>query len=927
MIRRELVFLLALAAVVLSMQVVCAAPLVQWGSVWKYLDNGTDQSNAWRSVDYEDDGWSSGPAQLGYGDGDEATEVGWGTNASSKYITTYFRQWFSVPDPSALTNLVLRLLRDDGAIVYINGVEVYRSNMPDGDVDYVTRASASSNATRTNNVSPSVLVPGANLIAVEVHQNSSSSGDISFDLELTDGRNDTPTVSITSPANNSSISTPGNITINVSATDPNGTITNVLLYSGNLLIGQKTNVPFTFVWSNVPPGAYVIGALARDNDGLLGVSTTRKFTVGSGLASNLVLLPFGSTWKYRDDGSNQGTAWTAPGFNDSAWTNGPAQLGYGDGDEARVISYGGNSSAKHTTTYFRKSIVISNLAAVTDLVLDMILDDGAVVHINGTEVMRTNLPTGTITYTNFADSTWENEPIRAVLDKSVLVEGTNVVAVEVHQVDAASSDLSFDLRLNGTDLPSVIRGPWLQAGSWTNIIVKWRTDASVTSRVRFGLDPTNLQWSVRSTSLNSDHRIVLTNLAPSTRYYYSVGTTNATLLGDSSFVFTTSPPPGARKRTRVWALGDCGTANVDQFNVRDAFYRHLGTNELDLMLLLGDNAYNSGLDSEFQEAIFDTYPVTLRQTPLWSTIGNHETDQSSSPSSTIAYYQIFSLPKDGEVGGVASGTEDYYSFDYANIHFVCLDSMTSGRTSTGTMATWLNNDLNSTTQAWIVAFWHHPPYTKGSHNSDTESNLIDMRQNLVPILENHGVDLVLCGHSHAYERSHLLDGHYGSSGGLNATNVLDSRGGRANVAGPYLKPLGLAGRQGAVYVVAGSAGKTSGGALNHPAMFVSYNRLGSLYFEINGDRLDAQFVRETGVVADYFTILKGGVPYQLTRSGNSSRITWNTVSGLSYLVDYKDDLNAAAWTTLGSAIAGTGSSITLTNDTVVAQRYYRIRTQ
>ncbi len=659
---------------------------------------------------------------------------------------------------------------------------------------------------------------------------------------------------------------------------------------------------------------------------MLGVSSTKKFTVGSGLASNLVLLPFGSTWKYLDNGSDQGTGWTAPAFNDSTWTNGPAQLGYGDGDEARVVSYGGSSSAKFTTTYFRKSFVISNLADVTDLILDMVLDDGAVVYINGTEVLRTNLPTGTITYTNFADSTWENVPIRAVLDKSVLVTGTNVVAVEVHQVDPGSSDLSFDLRLNGTDLPSVIRGPWLQAGSWTNIIVKWRTDASVTSRVRFGLHPTNLQWSVRSTSLNSDHRIVLTNLAPSTRYYYSVGTTNAALLGDSSFYFTTSPLSGARKRTRVWALGDCGTANEDQFNVRDAFYRHFGTNELDLMLLLGDNAYNAGLDAEYQKAIFDTYPVTLRQTPLWSTIGNHETDQSSSPSSTIAYYQIFSLPKDGEVGGVASGTEDYYSFDYANIHFVCLDSMTSGRTANGTMATWLNNDLNSTTQAWIVAFWHHPPYTKGSHNSDTESNLIEMRQNLLPILEDHGVDLVLCGHSHAYERSHLLDGHYGSSGGLAATNILDSRGGRADVAGPYLKPLGLAARQGTVYVVTGSAGKTGGGALNHPAMYVSYNRLGSLYFEINGDRLDAQFIRETGVVADYFTILKGGVPYLLTRVGGSSRLTWNTVSGLSYLVDYKDGLNATNWINLGT-IAGTGASVTLTNDTAVAQRYYRIRAQ
>ena len=137
----------------------------------------------------------------------------------------------------------------------------------------------------------------------------------------------------------------------------------------------------------------------------------------------------------------------------------------------------------------------------------------------------------------------------------------------------------------------------------------------------------------------------------------------------------------------------------------------------------------------------------------------------------LPYYDIFSFPKLAEAGGVASGTEAYYSFDYGNIHFVCLDSDETIRASNGPMANWLRNDLANNTQDWLIAFFHHPPYSKGSHNSDTETELIQMRQNFLPILEEHGVDLVLSGHSHAYERSKFIDGHYGSSGTFNSGSM------------------------------------------------------------------------------------------------------------------------------------------------------------
>jgi hypothetical protein len=108
-------------------------------------------------------------------------------------------------------------------------------------------------------------------------------------------------------------------------------------------------------------------------------------------------------------------------------------------------------------------------------------------------------------------------------------------------------------------------------------------------------------------------------------------------------------------------------------------------------------------------------------------------------------------------------------------------------------------------------------------------------------------------------------------------------------------------------------------------MFLSLNRLGSLYFEVSGDRLDARFIRENGTIQDYFSIQKGGPPYLIERSGTASRISWNTVIGQTYTVDYKDNLTDASWTPLGSTVVGNGAPVAITNETSVAARVYRIR--
>ena len=161
-------------------------------------------------------------------------------------------------------------------------------------------------------------------------------------------------------------------------------------------------------------------------------------------------------------------------------------------------------------------------------------------------------------------------------------------------------------------------------------------------------------------------------------------------------------------------------------------------------------------------------------------------------------------------------------------------------------------------QDWIIAFWHHPPYTKGSHNSDSlgDSNgrMVYIRENALPILEAGGVDLVLTGHSHSYERSYFLNGHYGYSGSFDSnTHVVQAGDGREDGDGAYQK----CGTDGTVYIVAGSSGQATYGTFDHAANLVSFSRLGSLVIDVNNSRLDTRFLREnTGPtrIDDYLTI-------------------------------------------------------------------------
>lgn len=209
-------------------------------------------------------------------------------------------------------------------------------------------------------------------------------------------------------------------------------------------------------------GDYELELVASDGE----FTTRDRVTISlerPALAATLVEA--GARWRYLDDGSNQGTAWRSPGFNDSSWRSGNAQLGYGDGDEATSVSFGPNAGSKFVTTYYRHAFNVSDAASVRDLVVSLVRDDGAIVYLNGREIFRSAMPAGNVTFQTFASAVAGGGDESTFYDNSVesgiLVEGRNVLAVEIHQANAGSSDTSFDLRLTGTAFP-VNRPPTLE---------------------------------------------------------------------------------------------------------------------------------------------------------------------------------------------------------------------------------------------------------------------------------------------------------------------------------------------------------------------------------------------------------------------------------------------------------------------------------
>lgn len=933
-----------------------ATTLVSTGAVWRYLDNGSNQGTNWIAPAFNDGAWASGAAELGYGDGGEATVVGYGPDANNKYITTYFRRAFVVGNPALYQNLTLRVMRDDGVLVYLNGTEIFRNNLPAGAVSYTTLAlvnisGADESAFYLTNVLSSLLVTGTNVLAVEMHQFVGTSADISFDLSLIDSTtNLLPSVTITEPTNGAALVAATNLTLTATASDIDGTVTNVFFLAGaSALSNAASNGAggFSLAWSNTTPGNYSLRAVATDNLGASQTSAVVNVTLhdpvvrliaptngatfiipvdvplaasitdsnavvarvdfysGATLRGTATNEPWAATWSNAPAGSFTLTA-VAVDINARAYTSAPVAI---------TITTNVPPSVAITSPTNNSSFQPGSTIAITASASD---SDGTVTSVQFT-ANGTNLGSVASAPFNFS---WANVAAANYVLRAVALDNRGLSATSAPITVVVSA-------------ATVTRGPYLQMNTTNSVIVRWRTSLATDSRVAYGLNAATLTNLVSDVVNTNEHIVMVSNLPPDTKFFYTAGTSNGALAGgDTNYFFTTSPLIGANKNMRLWVLGDAGTAplgatqKANQQAVRDSYYNFAASSRAaDLILLLGDNAYNSGTDSEYQTGLFDIYPTALRNTPAWSTVGNHETAQQTTIA-TFPYLDIFSLPQSAESGGVASGTERYYSFDYGNVHFVCLDSQTSSTATNGAMAEWLRADLAANLQLWTIAFWHHPPYSKGSHDSDTEAQMVSMRTKLVPILEAYGVDLALSGHSHSYERSYLINGHYGISSTFSDANKLDAGDGSTN--GYYQKN----GPDGAIYAVAGASGQTSGFSGTHPAMLRSLSVLSSMVLDLSSNRLDAVLLGTTSNVLDRFTIVKGNyftsppaAPTNFTATATATNqivLSWanNSTNEIGFTLESSlDGSSFAPLTTLGANFTTYTNSSLLTATTY----YYRVR--
>lgn len=260
-----------------------------------------------------------------------------------------------------------------------------------------------------------------------------------------------PEVTLVQPASDSLLAVSATTTLAAAAADPDGYISQVAFYDGSQLIGVAAAPPFAVAWTAGPKGTHALSAVATDNSSLSRTSTVVMVHVVQALQTSRTLVTAGSTWRFFDRGTDPGANWTALDFDDSGWRSGAAQLGYEEGDEATRISYGPDANNKYLAYYFRQRFVVSQPATITRLTLRVLRDDGAAAYLNGTNVFLDGLPEGPLDYRTPASHTSSGADESTFYPTNVAVihlrGGTNVLAVEVHQVNGTSSDVSFDADL------------------------------------------------------------------------------------------------------------------------------------------------------------------------------------------------------------------------------------------------------------------------------------------------------------------------------------------------------------------------------------------------------------------------------------------------------------------------------------------------
>jgi hypothetical protein len=467
------------------------------------------------------------------------------------------------------------------------------------------------------------------------------------------------------------------------------------------------------------------------------------------------IITEGSVWKYLDDGTDQDTAWRFPGFDDSGWEENNAKLGYGVDDLQTELSYGDDASNKYITYYFRKTFFIADSLDINLLMLGLLRDDGAVVYINGTELLRSNMPSGEIDYLTQASEAVYGESENVFnfyqFPASVVHDGENTIAVEVHQISKMSLDLAFDLKMDFSVYSIFRKAPYLIfPGNNTEMIVMWQMDSLRNSTFYWGTDTTYSADSILVDEFGNDHqfKVQLSDLDPGTKYFYKVYSDS---LNYKTGNFRTGAPDSDAD-IGFYVYGDTRTNPAIHDKVMEVMMSDMEQHpEMQTIVistgdLVEDGDDESDWDDDFFNPNFTYIQQMLAHLPYVNAVGNHE-------GQGMLFNKYFPYP-------MFVSERFYYSFDYGPAHFTVLDQFTSYAIGSPQYE-WLVNDLASSDKPWKFILLHEPGWSAGGH-----SNAIGVQNRIQPLCKEYVVQFVLAGHNHYYSRA-VVEGifHITTGGG------------------------------------------------------------------------------------------------------------------------------------------------------------------
>lgn len=756
--------------------------LIAKNSEWSYLDDGSNQGTAWRASSFDDSAWKKAEASLGYANSSKPqpnTVISYGSDSNNKYITTYFRKSFELADAVAIKQLNGSIIRDDGAVVYLNGTEVFRTeNMPAGEITYNTTATNAIGDDRDEvpfSINPSLLVNGTNVIAVEVHQDRGSSSDVFFEMELRGDTSEPPVITADQGlvgqyylgikdndfAFGTLKSTVVDQQINFSNLDP--------ILQARTGVQDNANIRWT-AQLMVPETADYTFYMMGDNGFKLWIDD--KTVIDHWVndwdkeqTSAPVRLEAGKKYSFQVDyfedfgGSNLYLRWSsdnlskeivpASAFYLPEGYNGPTSgevsingldLTLGLISELDSLPTGLNShfsiqagerkiavqsvelGANSTELKFRLAQTVKE-SEIVNVTYD---GQGGLKYISGASIAKfTFSPINKAA--NYAPIAIAMSFYKDPMTKRSFAWYTKYDNPE-HAPDNAKDSIVEVVPAGGQfDSPDVTR--YVGDPKDTKVL-----DLEVTRSTR---------------GMFISHKVLLEGLTPGASYQYRVGSEgNWSDIGtftmereeelEYEFLYLTDSQGGNSHDYEVWA-DTLKQAKGDYPNAK-------------FMIMTGDQVDAGSLESQWLD-YFGKPQDTLMHLPIMAAVGNHEGPYNDN------YYHHFYYPNDSIDDPLPPGS--VYSFDYGEAHFMVLNTMDMGwdqrqRDSFKQQIEWLRREVAETDKKWKVVAFHKAIYSVGGHSDEAE--IYELRDMLYPVFDELGIDVVLQGHDHTYMRSHQMYG-------------------------------------------------------------------------------------------------------------------------------------------------------------------------